>query len=177
MMHILGYLVLLLALGGLLNKYVVARLARLEESTQKLAAGYYSARVDTMGKDEIGDLAECINRMGAEIQKREQTLRENEERFRLTTNSIKDALILLDCSGHIIFWNKIGGDHFGYTADEVMGRILHEFLVPPRYRDKMAEGLKDFCLSGPGDFLGSGVELSALRKDGKNLPLSLRCLP
>ena len=172
-MHILGYLVLLLALGGLLNKYVVARLARLEESTKKLAAGDYSARADTMGKDEIGDLAECINRMGAEIQKREQTLRENEERFRLTTNSIKDALILLDCSGHIIFWNKAAETIFGYTADEVMGRVLHEFLVPPRYRDRMAEGLKDFCRSGQGDFLGSGVELSALRKNGQEFAIEL----
>uniref|UniRef100_UPI0026284D61 Tll0287-like domain-containing protein n=1 Tax=Desulfovibrio sp. TaxID=885 RepID=UPI0026284D61 len=44
-MHILGYLVLLLALGCLLNKYVVARLARLEESTKKLAAGDYTVRV------------------------------------------------------------------------------------------------------------------------------------
>ena len=130
-----------------------------------------------MGKDEIGDLADSINKMSKEIQKREQTLRESEERFRLTTNSIKDALILLGCSGRIIIWNKAAETIFGYTADEVMGRILHEFLVPPRYRDKMADGLKNFCSSGQGVFLGSGVELTPCERMGRNLPLSLRCLP
>ena len=172
-LRLVGYLALLIALGVLLNKYVVARLARLEESTKKLAAGDYTVRVHRIGKDEIGDLADSINKMSSEIQKREQTLRENEERFRLTTNSIKDALILLDCSGHIIFWNKAAETIFGYTADEVIGRVLHEFLVPPRYRDRMAEGLKDFCHSGQGDFLGSGAELSALRKDGQEFAIEL----
>ncbi|MGV7005345.1 response regulator [Desulfovibrio sp. QI0442] len=172
-MRIVGYVVLLLALGSLFRRYIGARLIKLEESTRKLAEGDYSARAFPTDNDEIGDLAESINTMGREIQKREQTLRESEERFRLTTNSIRDALILVSCTGRIIFWNKAAEKILGYTADEVMGRVLHEFLVPPHNREKMVEGLKEFCRSGQGLFGGSGIELTALRKNGQEFAIEL----
>ena len=171
--RLVGYTVLLLALGVLLNKYVGNRLARLEENAKKLAAGDYSARVRHIGSDEIGDLATSINSMSREIQKRDKTLRESEECFRLTSNSIKDALILLSGEGEIIFWNKAAEQIFGYTADEAMGRILHDFLVPERYRLPMAEGLKAFANTGQGLFLGMGIELSALRKGGQEFAIEL----
>ena len=172
-LRLAGYVLLLLALGLLLNKYVGNRLARLEENAKKLATGDYSARVRHIGSDEIGDLATSINSMSREIQKRDKTLRESEECFRLTSNSIKDALILLSGDGEIIFWNKAAEQIFGYTADEVMGRVLHEFLLPERYRSPMAEGLKDFVHTGQGLFLGMGVELSAVRKNGQEFAIEL----
>ena len=116
-MRLAGYTVLLLALGFLLNKYVANRLARLDENAKKLAAGDYSARVRHIGSDEIGDLAESINSMSREIQKRDKTLRESEECFRLTSDSMKDALVLLSGDGEIIFWNKAAEQIFGYTTD------------------------------------------------------------
>ena len=168
-----GYTALLFALGFLLNKYVANRLARLEENAKKIATGDYSARVRHIGSDEIGDLAASINSMSREIQKRDKTLRESEECFRLTSDSIKDALILLSGDGEIIFWNKAAEHIFGYTADEVMGRVLHDFLVPERYRSPMAEGLKEFVHTGQGMFLGMGIELSALRKGGQEFAIEL----
>ena len=82
--------------------------------------------------------------MGREIQKRDKTLRESEECFRLTSDSMKDALVLLTDNGEIIFWNKAAEHIFGYKADEAMGRVLLDFLVPERYRTEIAQGLKEF---------------------------------
>ena len=172
-MRLVGYVVLLLALGFLLNKYVANRLARLEENAQKLASGDYSARVRHIGDDEIGDLATSINSMSREIQKRDRTLRESEECFRLTSDSIKDALILVSGDGEIIFWNKAAEQIFGYSADEVMGRVLHDFLVPERYRSPMEKGLHEFARTGQGVFLGMGIELIALRKNGQEFAIEL----
>ena len=172
-MRLVGYAVLLLSLGLLLNKYVGNRLARLEENAKKLASGDYSARVRHIGRDEIGDLALSINAMSREIQKRDKTLRESEECFRLISNSIKDALILLSSEGEIIFWNKAAEQIFGYTADEVMGRVFHTFLLPERYQSPMAEGLKEFVDTGQGIFLGMGIELNAVRKDGQEFAIEL----
>ena len=171
--RIAGYAVLLLALGLLLNKYVANRLARLEENAKKLAAGDYSARVHNIGSDEIGDLATSINSMGREIQKRDKTLRESEECFRLTSDSMKDALVLLTDDGEIIFWNKAAEHIFGYKADEAMGRVLLDFLVPERYRTEIAQGLKEFVQTNQGMFLGKSIELSALRKDGQEFAIEL----
>ena len=162
---------LLLALGLLLNKYVANRLARLEENAKKLAAGDYSSRVHNIGSDEIGDLATSINSMGREIQKRDKTLRESEECFRLTSNSMKDALVLLTSDGEIIFWNKAAEQIFGYTAEEAMGRVLLDFLVPERYRAEIEKGLMEFVQTSQGMFLGKSIEMSALRKGGQEFAI------
>lgn len=172
-MRLAGYAVLLLALGFLLNKYVANRLARLEENAKKLAAGNYSARVRHIGSDEIGDLAASINTMGREIQKRDQTLRESEECFRLTSDSMKDALVLLNSDGEIIFWNKAAEQIFGYAAAEVMGRGVLDLLVSERYRPEIAAGLKEFVQTGQGMFFGKCLELSALHKDGQEFAIEL----
>ena len=172
-MRFAGYLALFLALGYLLNRYIIDRLAHLDENTRKLAAGDYSARVQNIGRDEIGDLADSINTMSQQIQKRDSTLRESEECFRLTSNGISDALILISGAGEILFWNNAAEQIFGYTADEVMGKVLHEFLVPERYRDKMAQGLLGFARNGQGAYLGTGLELSALRKNGQEFAVEL----
>lgn len=172
-MRLAGYTVLLLALGFLLNKYVANRLARLEENAKKLAAGDYSARVRHIGNDEIGDLAASINAMGREIQKRDKTLRESEECFRLTSDSMKDGLVLLSGDGEIIFWNKAAEQIFGYTADEVMGRVLIDLLVPEYLRPEIAAGLNEFVQTGQGMFLGKCIELCALRKDGQEFAIEL----
>lgn len=171
--RLVGYTLLLLALGFLLNKYVANRLARLEENAKRLAAGDYSARVRHIGSDEIGDLATSINTMSREIQKRDRTLRENEERFRLTSDSIKDALVLLSSDGEVIFWNKAAEQIFGYTAAEMIGRILLDFLVPERYRAEIAAGLKEFVQTGQGMFCGKNIELNALRKGGQEFSIEL----
>ena len=172
-LRLVGYLVLLFALGGLLNKYVAARLARLEEGTKKIAAGDYAARIHDKGKDEIGDLAQSINKMGHKIEEREQTLRDSEERLRLITNSIKDALILLSCDGQILFWNKAAEIIFGYTEAEALGMAWNEILIPSCNSEKVDGRLEQFCHTGQGGFLDLGVELTGLRKNGQEFPIEL----
>jgi len=172
-LRLVGYLALLFALGCLLNKYVINRLARLEQNTRKLAAGDYSARVKRIGRDEIGYLATAINAMSREVQNRDTNLRESEECFRLTANSIKDALILLSGDGKIIFWNRAAEQIFGYTAEEAMGRVLHDLLIPDRHRASVAKGLNDFVRSGQGIFCGTGIEINATRKNGQEFAIEL----
>lgn len=171
--RLVGYLVLLVALGILLNRYVVSRLARLEENTSKLAAGDYSARVHHIGHDEIGQLATSINKMSTQIQQRDRTLRESEECFRLTSKSIKDALVLLSREGRILFWNNAAEQIFGYAADEAMGKVLHKLLASPMDGARMEAGLKEFCKTGQGPFAGNEVELHAVRKDGEEITVEL----
>src|ERR1019366_2128111 len=53
----------------------------------------------------------------------EQRVRENEERFRLLVEGVKDhAIFMLDLSGNVVTWNT-GAEHIlGYKAEEVIGR-------------------------------------------------------
>jgi diguanylate cyclase (GGDEF)-like protein len=80
---LLGYLVLFVVLGLLLERLVIRRLARLREGAQQVAAGEYDIRVAGGEGDEIAELAGGFNRMAEEVQARESALqREVEEKER-----------------------------------------------------------------------------------------------
>jgi PAS domain S-box-containing protein len=58
----------------------------------------------------------------------DQAVRDNEIRFRLLVQSVKDyAIFMLDPGGHVTTWNA-GAQHIkGYTADEIIGKHFSIF--------------------------------------------------
>jgi PAS domain S-box-containing protein len=100
-------------------------------------------------------------------------LRESDERLSTITDVARDAIIMMDDSGLVTFWNPAAEATFGYAANDVFGRKLHEFLVPERFRAAHAAAFGRFCATGEGGAIGKTVELSATRKDGTEIPVEL----
>ena len=100
-------------------------------------------------------------------------LKESEKKFSALCESANDAVILLDSDGNISHWNRAAEDIFGYSAEEVAGRELHQFLAPERYREAYKKGIKHFRETGEGAAIRKTLELSALRKNGTEFPIEL----
>lgn len=103
----------------------------------------------------------------------ELALRESEEKFRTISSSAKDAIIMVDDEGTISFWNNAAEQIFGYVTEEIVGQKIHEHLVPVQYQEASRKGLSSFQLTGFGPLIGKTSELSAIRKDGTEFPISL----
>lgn len=119
-----------------------------------------------------------MNHNNSKIKKRprkaEKTaLKESEKKFSALCESAKDAVILLDSDGNISHWNRAAEDIFGYSAQEVTGMELHQFLAPERYRDASKKGFKHFRETGKGAAIGRTLELSAIRRNGTEFPIEL----
>lgn len=71
---LLGFAILFLALGYLLDRLVTRRLASLKGVADRFAAGDYGARLAKRGKDEICGLAESLNHLADVVQGRDQAL-------------------------------------------------------------------------------------------------------
>ena len=169
-----GYFVLLLALGLFMNRYVIGRLARLQQSAGRLAAGDYTERSIDDGQDEVGDLAAAFNRMGEEILHRSDELAASEERFRLASENMRDAFMLIDGEeGRVRWWNKAAEAIFGFAKDEILGRRIHDVIVPERDRGLMASALKGYAQAGEGALIGKTQEMIALHKSGHEFPIEL----
>jgi len=108
-----------------------------------------------------------------ERKKAEEGLRESETRFRGIVETAKDAVVCIKQGGIIYLWNKSAEEIFGYKADEVMNRSMHDVLCPERYREKAAEGLKGFSRTGTGPVVGKTIEIEGLKKDGTEFPVEL----
>lgn len=105
--------------------------------------------------------------------KREETaLRETDLRFRSVLLSAIDAVVLADGDGNIICWNPGAERMFGYKEDEILGRPLTH-LMPERYRRPHEEGLARLHETGASRVIGRVLDLSGLRKDGREFPIEL----
>ena len=95
LLRIGGYVVLLLLLGASLNRLVSTRLARLERSSQRIAAGNFSERVDLGGSDEVGRLAGQFNLMAEAVDLRNEAMERSEQRYQELVRRIPSGVYRL----------------------------------------------------------------------------------
>lgn len=99
-------------------------------------------------------------------------LKESEAKFRSVMESAIDAIISADSSGAIRTWNRAAQDIFGYDASEAIGEQI-ELIIPERFHEAHQQGLRRVASGGQGRVIGSTVELAAVRKDGREIPVEL----
>lgn len=109
----------------------------------------------------------------AKVAERTAALAQSEERFHGIAEAAQDAIIMIDHSGKLTYWNPAAERIFGYRSDEIAGRDLHHILVAPQYLSAYEEGFKMFQDTGTGPMLGKTLELTAIRRDGSEFPVSL----
>jgi len=103
----------------------------------------------------------------------EDALREREVQMRSITESAQDAIIMMDHGGLISYWNPAAEAIFGYRREEALGRNLHGLLVPEPYHSAYRAAHPEFQRTGQGSAVGKTLEMAAIRKDGKEIAVSL----
>jgi PAS domain S-box-containing protein len=83
----------------------------------------------------------------------------------------------MDCSGNIIGWNGHAEVGFGWKAEEVIGKRLSAFIVPPSYRDAHERGLAKYLATGDAPVLNRRIEVSAVDRHGNEFPIELSVAP
>jgi len=125
----------------------------------------------TLGDGEKAIMIAIVRDITARKQA-EETLRENEERFRALVESAAEAIVQADATGHIIGWNQGAQTIFGYQAEEVLGQPL-TLLMPDRYHAAHLTGLARVLAGGEQHVIGQTIELYGRRKDGQEFPLAI----
>lgn len=127
-------------------------------------------------EERTAELARTTEQLKLELTERkraEEALRESEEKYRTISGTAQDAIVMMDNRGKISYWNPAAERIFGYTTEEAIGNELHIFLGPQRYHEAYKEGFKKFQETGQGVAVGKTLELSAIRKDGREIPIEL----
>ena len=105
-----------------------------------------------------------------QLKKSEQNLKKSEEMFRSLSETAQDGIIVLDSKERIQVWNPAAERIFGWSMDEVLGRPLHEFVIPPNMEDLHLDWFRAFVDTGKLDRM---MELPWLRKDGARVPVEV----
>ncbi|OGT14024.1 MAG: diguanylate cyclase [Gallionellales bacterium RIFOXYB12_FULL_54_9] len=116
---------------------------------------------------------EMQGRFILELQNEQLKLYESEEKFEKISASAQDAILCMDNEGNISFWNKAAETIFGYTQAEVLGKNLHDLIVPTRFHEAHLKAFPEFQKTGEGAALGKTLEMAAIRKGGMEFPVEM----
>lgn len=107
-----------------------------------------------------------------ERKRKEEALRQSEERLRKLVETAPDAVVVIDADGKIVAWNPSAQHVFGYEEHEAIGANVTT-LMPERYRKQHAAGMQRLRDTGEARLIGKTVALHGLRRDGEEFPLEL----
>lgn len=103
----------------------------------------------------------------------EKELKDSEEKFQTICLTAQDSIIIIDDEGKITYWNLASEKIFGYSAQEIHGKLLHSLIAPERFYERYKKGFDLFKHTGDGPAIGKTLELYAVRKDGSEFPIEL----
>ena len=93
--------------------------------------------------------------------------------FQSVLDHAKDAFVLVDDRGRVRYWNSAAELMFGFTAADIHGKDMHDYITPLRYRERAKESFREYQRRGPGRLIDRTVEIEACRSDGKEIVVDL----
>ena len=121
-------------------------------------------------QDEIGELIGGFNHLLGTLGQREEALKESEERFRKIANAGWEGLVFHK-DGVLLDGNNSFLKMFGYSAEEIIGKSVFDFLAPESI-DLAVQKLKQYSSGGQSYFEGKG-----LKKDNTIFPIEFMGRP
>ncbi len=178
----LGSIALAILLTVMLSRILTRPVMELTEVTARMAGGDLTQKVRIATKDEIGTLASSFNRMADQIlnytrnledivQARTEEIQEKEEKYRNLSNMLNSVLesstaysiMATDTNGIILEYNSGSVNSFGWTKEEVVGKMLigDTFRKEDRSRGIIQEISRKVEAKGMTEY-----ERERVRKDG-----------
>ncbi|HYR09238.1 MAG TPA: PAS domain S-box protein, partial [Longimicrobium sp.] len=123
--------------------------------------------------EQLRAQTELLLEQAAELEVLNEELAGAAARLQGLVDSALDAIVVTDSASRILEWNHHAENIFGWADAEVRGRRLGETIIPHRFRDAHDRGIRHYLATGEGPILNRRIEISALRRDGREFPVEL----
>lgn len=135
-------------------------------------------------KDGKALYSQCIMRDVTERNQAQSTaeeyikrLEESEANLRQLFENAPDGVVVVDRKMKILSWNPMAEKIFGWTIDEVKGKVFNELLIPKRDLPLYAESAQRFLETGELEIMGQTLEMVMKDKKHREFYVSLNSSP
>src|SRR3954449_9911948 len=106
----------------------------------------------------------------------EKHLAQMEGRYRGLLEAAPDAMVVVNQDGGIVLLNLQAEKQFGYRRDELLGQKVTN-IIPEGFAERLiADDLRS-AEDASAQQIGTGIELTAQRKDGSEFPIEIMLSP
>ena len=112
--------------GLLFAVFIGRRLGRIAQTASAIESGDFTRELSDRFPDEVGSLAQSVDRMRLRLEALVTTLREDKEQFEQLVERLHDGVLLVDSDGHLEYANSharqlFRGAERGAGLDELLG--------------------------------------------------------
>jgi len=109
--------------------------------------------------------------------RKEKELEENIAFRKAATDTALDCVITIDANSIIKAFNPAAEDVFEFSKEDIIGTPLADAIIPEELRNAHKTGMKRYLETGEHNVLGKRIEVEAVTKSGKRLPIELAITP
>jgi PAS domain S-box-containing protein len=106
----------------------------------------------------------------------EQHLVQMENKYRGLLEAAPDAMVVVNEAGKIVLLNLQAETQFGYRRDELLGQKMSN-IVPAGFPERLVADSLRSAEDALAQRIGTGIELTARRKDGSEFPIEIMLSP
>lgn len=121
-------LVLAFLLGSIMARRVTMPINRMILVSRKYSEGDFSRRIIQIPKDEIGELADTLNRMAQDIEDKIREIKTQNQKLAAIFNSMIEGVIVVDNKACIISINHTIESIFGISNKDARGKVFLEAI-------------------------------------------------
>ena len=103
-------------------------------------------------------------------------LTQMEGRYRGLLEAAPDAMVVVNEDGEIVLLNLQAEKQFGYRRDELLGQKVTN-IIPVGFAERLITDSTRSAAEALAQQIGTGIELTALRKDGSAFPIEIMLSP
>jgi PAS domain S-box-containing protein len=102
-----------------------------------------------------------------------EELRRSEALKTAILDTALDAILSIGHDGLIQEWNPAARRIFGYSREQVLGKLVDDLIIPSSLLEIYRDGVANYLIHGVGSLLGRPIELTLKRSDGSEFRAEL----
>lgn len=154
--------VLAAAVSYLVSRRLSAPLKRLKSGAERFAGGRFDVRLEVPDSEEIGALADAMNRMAAQLHDRLATVEKQRNEMEAVLSSMVEGVLAIDTDETVLGLNRAGARLLGLDPERALGRSIQEVVRNPDLL-ALAQGALHGAESVEGDIVLSREDESYLQ--------------